>query len=81
MFDCYTHLDDQNRMTGHFCPTGDCFHCKAGVPFANPPIELLPRMSDTALAALKRENDARLEQAQGAVRVIEAEQQARAERG
>jgi len=76
-YDCYTKLDDNNGMVGHFCLGGDCFHCKDGVPFMNPPIELLGQLSDAALSVLRRENETRLVQAQMAVRAIENEQRER----
>ena len=76
-YDAYTRTDAHDRMVGHFCTTGDCGHCKAGVPFANPPIEFLGQLTDAALSALRERNGTTLLQAQMAVRAIEAEQEAR----
>lgn len=76
-YSAYTRSDANNQMVGHFCVEGNCGHCKAGVPFANPPIEFLGQLSDGALSALRERNEMMLLPLQAAVRAIVAEQGAR----
>lgn len=76
-YGAYTRTDANNRMIGHFCAEGDCLHCKAGVPFANPSIDFMGQLTDAALASLKVRNEITRTQAETALRAIEAEQEAR----
>lgn len=68
----YTFLDDDNRMTGHFCAPhkGECYHCKAGVPFQNPPPEILSQLRIDALDALLLVNHERMVEASRAFETI-----------
>lgn len=76
-FDCYTKIDDRNRMVGHFCPDGDCGHCKAGVPFAYPPLGFLPQLSERSLLALAAHAERQAIEAASILRSIKAEREAR----
>lgn len=60
-FNSFSILDDNNQVTGHYCPTGDCYHCKLNVPIVLPSDEGIGLISTESLMDIGRKRLADLE--------------------